>query len=99
MVLKGVPLHAAVKGLWVVPSAGLTAKIEQHVVVAVAGVQKPLDLQSGVSVDMLNASGRKSVHYDARGKIRKIQVEGIFDEAPFLPRHGVAARAEQKVAW
>lgn len=99
MVLKGIALDAAVKGLRIISSAGLAAEIEQHVVVSVAGIQKSSDFESGVSVEVLHAGGRKSVHYDAWGKVRKIQIEGIFDEAPFLSGHGVAAGAEQEVAW
>jgi hypothetical protein len=92
MVLEWIALHAAVESLWVIAAARLAAEIVQHVVVAVAFIQKPSDLQARVAVDVLDASSGEPMDDNTRGQINQIQIKGVFDISFFLSRHGMTAR-------
>lgn len=98
MVLEGIALDSAVESLWVVPSARLTAKVKEHVMIAMTLVQETSDFKTGVSVDVLDACSWKAVHNDSRSEVGEVEVKGILDKSSFLSGHGMATWPQQEIA-
>ena len=96
---EGKALHPTIEQRRWIPTTRLAAKVENLVAIGVVGVEKPLNLRTRISKEVLDSGRREAHDNDPWVKIHEVQVEAILLVAPFLLGNRLAARGQQAVAW
>lgn len=98
MVLKRVSLNPAVKYFGVVTPSRFAAKVEDLIVITVALIQKALDFEARVSVQVLQARRGETMDDYTGGQVCQIEIKAVLDKSPFFPRHSMPTRLEKEIA-